>query len=184
MASEVESGVLQGREALAREMASLRDRFAAERENRQKEWAEGLDQLSQHATAKHEDRLQTACDTWIVSSVRRLNEHGQSTIESLMRSHRPGAARFLLQSFRKSCGNDAGPQRERGRDGSFRSHGRTRSYGKSDGRNKSSGFYFSPTTSRTESATNAICSAERPGKSASSTLVRRRARREETFPGG
>jgi hypothetical protein len=95
MTSEIESGVVQGREALAGEMGMLRDRFSAERENRQKEWAEGLDQLSVAATVKHEDRLQTACDTWIVSSVRRLNEHGQSTIESLMR--------LTDQALRDSC---------------------------------------------------------------------------------
>ncbi len=95
MSSEIESGVVQGREALTNEMATLRGQFSAERENRQKEWAEGLDQLSVAATAKHEDRLQTACDTWIVSSVRRLNEHGQSTIESLMR--------LTDQALRDSC---------------------------------------------------------------------------------
>lgn len=95
MTSEIESGVVQGREALASEMGVLREQFSAERENRQKEWAEGLDQLSVAATAKHEDRLQTACDTWIVSSVRRLNEHGQSTIESLMR--------LTDQALRDSC---------------------------------------------------------------------------------
>ena len=95
VSSEIESGVVQGRQALASEMGVLRDQFSAERENRQKEWAEGLDQLSIAATAKHEDRLQTACDTWIVSSVRRLNEHGQSTIESLMR--------LTDQALRDSC---------------------------------------------------------------------------------
>ena len=95
MASEVESGVLQGRQALAGELASLSDRFAAERETRQQEWSQGLDQLSQDATARHHERLQTAADSWIVSSVRRLNEHGQNTMESLMR--------MTDQALRDSC---------------------------------------------------------------------------------
>jgi hypothetical protein len=95
MASEIETGVAQGREALAGEMAAVRDQFSAERATRQQEWADGLDQASIAATAKHEDRLQNACDAWIVSSVRRLNEHGQNTMESLMR--------LTDQALRDSC---------------------------------------------------------------------------------
>ena len=95
MASDVETGLVQGREALASEITALRDQFSAERATRQQEWAQGLDQVSLAATAKHEDRLQTACDAWIVSSVRRLNEHGQSTMESLMR--------LTDQALRDSC---------------------------------------------------------------------------------
>ena len=54
-----------------------------------------MHRLSEEAAAKHQDRLQTASDSWIVSSVRRLNEHGQDAIESLMRS--------ADQSLRDSC---------------------------------------------------------------------------------
>jgi hypothetical protein len=95
IASEVEVGVSQGRNSLSAEIALLLDRLAGERDTRQQEWAQGLDQLSYDATAKHQDRLQTACDSWLVSSVRRLNEHGQNTIESLMR--------VTDQALRDSC---------------------------------------------------------------------------------
>jgi len=95
MASEVEAGVSQGRSALSAEFASLLDRFGTERDARQYEWSQGLEQLSHDATGRHQDRLETACDSWIVSSVRRLNEHGQNTIESLMR--------LTDQALRDSC---------------------------------------------------------------------------------
>lgn len=95
MASEVETSVSQGREALSGELSSMLGRLSAEGDTRKQQWTEGLDRLSQEATTKHEERLQTACDAWIVSSVRRLNEHGQSTIESLMR--------VTDQALRESC---------------------------------------------------------------------------------
>lgn len=95
MAGQVELSVADGRNALAAELASMLDRFATERAATQQEWAQGLERLSEEATAKHQDRLQTACDTWLVSSVRRLNEHGQNVIESLMRS--------AEQALRESC---------------------------------------------------------------------------------
>jgi hypothetical protein len=71
------------------------NQFLAEKDMRQQEWTTSLEQLSQDATARHQERLQTAGDSWMVSSVRRLNEHGQNTIESLMRS--------ADQSMRDSC---------------------------------------------------------------------------------
>jgi hypothetical protein len=95
LASEAEGSVAHSRAALDAELTVMVDRFAAEGQARQQEWAAGLDQVSLAATAKHEDRLQTAADAWLVSSVRRLNEHGQSTIESLMR--------VTDQALRDSC---------------------------------------------------------------------------------
>ena len=95
MAGQVELSVADGRKALAAELASMLERFAAERAATQQEWAQGLERLSEEATGKHQDRLQTACDTWLVSSVRRLNEHGQNVMESLMRS--------AEQALRESC---------------------------------------------------------------------------------
>ena len=95
MASHVESAVAEGRNALATESVSALDAFRAERDAQQKVWTEDLHRLSEEASAKHQERLQTASDSWIVSSVRRLNEHGQDAIESLMRS--------ADQSLRDSC---------------------------------------------------------------------------------
>lgn len=95
MASQVESSIAEGRGALAAEFVSLRAEFAAERESLHQQWVQTLGQLSSDAAAKHQERLETASDSWMVSSVRRLNEHGQNTIESLMR--------LTDQSVRESC---------------------------------------------------------------------------------
>jgi hypothetical protein len=95
MDSQLEASLADGRAAVSTEFGALMNQFLAEKDMRQQEWATSLDQLSQDATARHQERLQTAGDSWMVSSVRRLNEHGQNTIESLMRS--------ADQSLRDSC---------------------------------------------------------------------------------
>jgi len=95
MASQLDETLAQGRNTLAAEFASALDAHKAEREAHQKSWAEELQRLSEEAAARHRDRLQTTGDSWVVSSVRRLNEHGQDAIESLMRS--------ADQSLRESC---------------------------------------------------------------------------------
>ncbi|HEX4002626.1 MAG TPA: hypothetical protein VHX36_08250 [Candidatus Acidoferrales bacterium] len=95
MASQIEASVGEGRSALASEFASMVERFRADRESYKNEWAAGLDQLSADAAAKHQERLQGTSDSWMVSSVRRLNEHGQSAVESLIRS--------ADKSLRDSC---------------------------------------------------------------------------------
>jgi hypothetical protein len=95
MASQLETSVAEGRGALAAEFASALDGYRAEREAHRIEWAASLGHLSDEAAGKYQERLQTACDSWMVSSVRRLNEHGQNVIESLMRS--------ADQALRDSC---------------------------------------------------------------------------------
>jgi len=95
MAAQVETSVGEGRNALAAEFASMVEGFRADREAYKSEWAAGLDQLSAEAVAKHQERLQATSDSWVVSSVRRLNEHGQSAVESLIRS--------ADKSLRDSC---------------------------------------------------------------------------------
>jgi hypothetical protein len=95
MASQLEETVAQGRGALAAEFTSALDAHRAEREAHQRSWTEELHRLNEEAVAKHQERLQTAGDSWVVSSVRRLNEHGQDAIETLMRS--------ADQSLRESC---------------------------------------------------------------------------------
>jgi hypothetical protein len=93
--SGVETMVSEARGALRSELASLRGPFAAERETRHREWAHELEQLSQEATARHQERLQAACDSSIASSMRRFNEHGQNTVASLIR--------LTEQALRESC---------------------------------------------------------------------------------
>lgn len=95
MASQIETSVVEGRSALRSEFASMVEGFRGDRETYKSEWAAGLDQLSADAAAKHQERLQATSDAWVVSSVRRLNENGQSTVESLIRS--------ADKSLRDSC---------------------------------------------------------------------------------
>jgi hypothetical protein len=86
MESQLGTSMEQARATLSTEFASAMEGYRAERDAHHKEWAEKLDQLSGDAIGKYEERLQTACDSWIVSSVRRLSEHGQNVIESMLRS--------------------------------------------------------------------------------------------------
>jgi hypothetical protein len=95
MASQRDASVTEGRGALAAEFASALDGYRLERDAHDKVWAENLDRVSGEAVEKYHGRLEAACDSWMVSSVRRLNEHGQNVIESLMRS--------ADQALRESC---------------------------------------------------------------------------------
>jgi hypothetical protein len=95
MGAQLESNIADGRTALANEFATLLAGYRSERDAHQKAWNENLERLSGEAAGRFQDRLGTAADSWIVSSVRRLNEHGQNAIEALMRS--------ADQSLRDSC---------------------------------------------------------------------------------
>jgi hypothetical protein len=86
MESQLGTGMEQARAALLTEFASALEGYRAERDAHHKDWAENLDRLTSDAIGKYEERLQTACDSWMVSSVRRLSEHGQNVIESMLRS--------------------------------------------------------------------------------------------------
>lgn len=95
MASELETSIAQGRNALATEFASALDGYRAGRDALEKTWAGSLERASEEAAEKYQERLETASDSWTVSSVRRLNEHGQNATESLLRS----ADQALRDSF-------------------------------------------------------------------------------------
>lgn len=95
MASQLETATAEGRAALSAEFASTLDGFRTERDAFHKEWAASLDQLGGEAVGRYQERLDTTSDSWVVSSVRRLNEHGQNTIESLLRA--------ADQALRDSC---------------------------------------------------------------------------------
>lgn len=109
MAAELEGLVLSGRMKLAAELDSALENYSREREEREKDWLAGLDRLSSEAAGKFQDRLETAADSWTMSSVRRLNEHGQNAIETLMRS----ADQALRESFSKIFDGLAETMRER-----------------------------------------------------------------------
>jgi hypothetical protein len=95
MASQWETSVGEGRAALGAEFASALEGFRADRDTHQNEWAAQLERVSGEAAGKYQDRLQTTADSWVMASVRRLNEHGQNGIESLLRS--------ADQALRDSC---------------------------------------------------------------------------------
>ncbi len=95
MASQLESSVGEGRAALGAEFASSLEGYRAERDAHQQEWLANLDRLSGEAAGRFQDKLQSTADSWVVASVRRLNEHGQNGIESLLRS--------ADQALRDSC---------------------------------------------------------------------------------
>jgi hypothetical protein len=95
MASQWDASVGEGRAALGAEFASALESFRNERDTHQNEWTAQLERVSGDAAGKFQDRLQTTADSWVMASVRRLNEHGQNGIESLLRS--------ADQALRESC---------------------------------------------------------------------------------
>jgi hypothetical protein len=95
MAAQWETSVGEGRAALGAEFASALEGFRSERDAHQNEWTAQLERMSGDAAGKFQDRLQTTADSWVMVSVRRLNEHGQNGIESLLRS--------ADQALRDSC---------------------------------------------------------------------------------
>jgi len=95
MASQWDTNVGEGRAALGAEFASALEGFRGERDAHQNEWTAQLERVSGEAAGKFQDRLQTTADSWVMASVRRLNEHGQNGIESLLRS--------ADQALRDSC---------------------------------------------------------------------------------
>lgn len=95
MDAQLETSIAEARSALASEFNSSFAGFRSERETHEKEWTEALERLTAESAARYQDRIDTACDSWVVSSVRRLSEHGQNLVESLMRS--------ADQAVRESC---------------------------------------------------------------------------------
>jgi hypothetical protein len=95
MATELAARTTEGRAALAAEFESALSSYRAERDSHQKVWLATLEQMSGEVADQFQERLQTTGDSWVLSSVRRLNEHGQNAVESLMRS--------ADQSLRDSC---------------------------------------------------------------------------------
>jgi len=84
--SQTETIMNEARTIFSAEFASDLESYRGERDAHHEEWSQSVDQLSNDAIAKYQERLETACDSWMVSSVRRLSEHGQNAIESMLRS--------------------------------------------------------------------------------------------------
>ncbi len=109
MASKLESSVAEGRSTLASEFAAAMDGYRAERDAHHREWQRTLETTSEEASHKFHARLESSADTWISSSMRRLNEHGQNGIESLLRN----ADQALRDAFSKVFEGLAETLRER-----------------------------------------------------------------------
>ena len=108
MASHLEASITQGRSAFTSELGAVLASRRAEHEADQKKWSENLEWLSSEAAERYHERLETTSDSWIVSSVRRLNEHGHDAIESIRRlsdqALRDSCAKFfdeLAETFRR-----------------------------------------------------------------------------------
>ena len=85
-ASHVQSAVAEARDTISAESAAALDAQRNEHAARTQEWTANLNRLAEDAAAQCNGRIQNAADAWAIASVRRLNEHGQNVIESLMRS--------------------------------------------------------------------------------------------------
>ncbi|HTZ74279.1 MAG TPA: hypothetical protein VMB47_10195 [Candidatus Aquilonibacter sp.] len=85
-ASHLQSAVAETRNTLANESAAALDAHRNEHAARAQEWTDNLNRIAEDAAAQCNGRIQNAADAWTIASVRRLNEHGQNVIESLMRS--------------------------------------------------------------------------------------------------
>jgi hypothetical protein len=86
MAAQLETSIAEGRSALSSEFSASLTAFRAERDTHERDWTENLERMNADSVARYQERINTACDSWVVSSVRRLNEHGQNLVESMMRS--------------------------------------------------------------------------------------------------
>jgi hypothetical protein len=82
----METAVGEARSVLATESATALEAHRNEHSTRTQQYSEELNRIAAEAEGQSGTRIQTAADSWTVASVRRLNEHGQNVIESLMRS--------------------------------------------------------------------------------------------------
>lgn len=84
--SHLQSAVAEARATLVAESAAAIDAHRLQYTAEAQEWSERLNRVAEDAIAQGAGRIQTAADTSTVAAVRRLNDHGQNVIESLMRS--------------------------------------------------------------------------------------------------
>ncbi|HKQ88806.1 MAG TPA: hypothetical protein VJS43_18770 [Candidatus Acidoferrales bacterium] len=84
--THLQSAVAEARATLAAESAAAIDAHRSQYAVHAQEWSERLNRVAEDAIAQGAGRIETAADMSTVAAVRRLNEHGQNVIESLMRS--------------------------------------------------------------------------------------------------
>ena len=99
MASQVEKSVAEGESTLAGGFASMLVGYEDERKSLQNDWAVWLERLSEQAAEKHQNRLEAASGTWMVSlgaSAKRAWAKRNRITDAFGRS---GSARLLLEGF-------------------------------------------------------------------------------------
>ena len=97
LAKQADKTLEESQQLLAAQLEDTLEGFGRQREAQQQEWLANLARLSNESAAQYEDRLKTASDSWLMSSVRKLNEHGQNVIDSLSKA--------AEQALRTTCSN-------------------------------------------------------------------------------
>jgi hypothetical protein len=109
LADETESSVAGAHQALDAQFAAMLESFRAQRDAQEQEWLTGLERLSGESLSQYEERLRTAGDSWMLTSVKKLNEHGQNVIDSLSKN----AEKALRNTCSKVFDGLAATMRER-----------------------------------------------------------------------
>ncbi len=86
LSREVLESMVGAQNSLAAELAATAAAARSQRDTHQQEWHANLERLGDESAEQYEERLRTICDSWMVTSVRKLNEHGQDVIDSLSRA--------------------------------------------------------------------------------------------------
>lgn len=95
LAAKMDQSMRQSQELLAAQLVATFDSFQNQGDSQVKEWSANLEAASAGAFERHEDRLRSAGDSWVDTSVRQLEAMSRTRIEALV-----GAAEGAM---RKSC---------------------------------------------------------------------------------
>ncbi len=95
LAEWIRDGMGEAQEALANQLAAAMESFRAQISAYEREWQTSLERLNGESLEQYRERVRAACDSWIVSSVGKLNECGNDVIGSLSKA--------AEQAVRKSC---------------------------------------------------------------------------------
>ena len=106
MAAGVNQTTQELRGTLQSQVSDTLDMFRKHRESLQEELRLSFDRLSGESIGMHAERLETASDSWMLRSVRQLNEHGRTGDRLAGQVERDGGAQFNSDDIRRD-GPDA-----------------------------------------------------------------------------
>ncbi len=86
LAAGVNQTTQELRGTLQSQVSDTLDMFRKHRESLQEELRLSFDRLSGESIGMHAERLETASDSWMLRSVRQLNEHGRTVMDALAKS--------------------------------------------------------------------------------------------------